>query len=167
MRHDISPRGAVVCPARPIVVGGITVGGRKAGLILYVHTHSEARRQLKRLAKRFGVDVRPVQTMGAEGSTTGEGETIDRTNENASAYPDAVECIGSVDGVYDLRDTLKAQGYLIRSHLILNVAVPRGAAGAASKDSLSPAQAREVRTPKAQRFLNADPRYAADEGPTA
>lgn len=102
------PRGRIVCPSRPVHIGGgVVITGPKPGLIVYVRAGSgRLMREFHRFCQHWGVHPRPVQ-------------------ECVPGRPDAWECIGSVDAL----ERLIAHPAVVRWHYILDVKPPVGAQG--------------------------------------
>src|SRR5262245_6192073 len=81
----LSVRGAIALTNRPIHVGGLTVGGRKARLILRVKTGSRRHRhEFDHFCRRHGLDA--VRLEHVDDSPDGWGHTntkLARSNQSA------------------------------------------------------------------------------------
>jgi hypothetical protein len=125
-----SPRGRIVCPTRPVPVGGAIATGAKPGIIVYVKAGSgRLMREFARFCERWGVHRRPAQ-------------------EGYGDRPDAWEVLGSVDAL----ERLIGHPAILNWHYILNVAPPRAAQGGGEVTDRVRKAIRLARMPKADRL---------------
>lgn len=100
----MNPRGSIVCPSRPMAVGGSDSAGRLPGIIVYIKAGStRLTRKFHRFCEFNGVEARPVQ------------ERVE--DERKEAF----ECVGSPESLAELID----HPAIAQWHYILNVRPPR------------------------------------------
>jgi hypothetical protein len=100
----MNPRGSIVCPSRPVDIGGgVMVSGRKPGIIVYTKAGSgRLMRKFERFCHQNGIDARPVQDV----TDTGR--------------PHAWECVGTLESLEALTEHEAVADW----HLIVSVRVP-------------------------------------------
>jgi hypothetical protein len=131
-----NPRGSIVCPSRPINIGGgATIAGPFPGLVVYIKAGSSRMcREFKRFCERYSIHARPVQ------------EVID-------GRPDAWECVAAD---VEALERLIAADFVVHWHYIMSTRVPLMSGGSGQMTPRASLSRRDTRMPRAERLANAE-----------